>query len=183
MIRRQLECTNGSWCQSCRPIGTRHHCQRPENLLLRSGASRAGSVMPCCWGCRASHYPMGSALCSRLSCRKPPAFPRFSTCVSGPFGGAFWRHTPVYLRFRAISCRVLAAHARLPLFLALLVPHRVETSACMFWGTLGAPGRVYSQGNRAPSGGLRGAAAVPKTTFSLVTPPDLLHRRHTHRHS
>jgi len=65
----------------------------------------------------------------------------------------------------------LAAHARLPLFLALMVPHRVETSACMFWGTLGAPGRVYSQTNRAPSGGMRGAASVPKTTFSLVTLP------------
>ena len=104
-----------------------------------------------------------------------PAFlshlvPRFrgtspSAFVSELFGAAFWRHTPVSL------C-----------VLALLVPHRVETSACMFWGTLGAPGRVWSQANRAPSGRSREAASVPKTTFSLVTPPDPFHRRHTHRH-
>jgi len=36
------------------------------------------------------------------------------------------------LRFSATWCRVLAAHARLPWFLALMMPHRVETSACMF---------------------------------------------------
>jgi len=58
----------------------------------------------------------------------------------------------------------------------------VETSACMFWGTLGAPGRVYSQAYREPLGGSRGEASVPKTKFSLVTLPDLFHSRHTHRH-
>jgi len=29
MIRHQLYCTNGGWSQSFRPMGTRHHCQRP----------------------------------------------------------------------------------------------------------------------------------------------------------
>jgi len=103
---------------------------------------------------------------------------RPSPFVRGLCGAAFWRYTLVSLRF-----------------LALVVPHGVETSACMFWGTLGAPGRVYGPamvvapkagqsqtGGSAPSGGSRGAASDPRTTFSLVTPPDLFHRRHTHRH-
>jgi len=136
----------------------------PDNPLLRSGASRAGSVMPCCWGCRAPHYPMGSASVLGFHVES-----RLLLHVSLP---AFLSHL----------VPLLAAHARLPLFLALMVPHRVETSACMFWGTLGAPGRVYSQANRALSRGSRGADSVPKTTFSLVTSPDLFHCRHTHRH-
>jgi len=117
---------------------------------------------------------MGGALCSRLSSRKPPASPSFLTCLSEPFGAVFWRHTPVSLRFWPLRFLVMAAHARPPWFLALIVPDSVKKSACMFWGTLGAPGSVYSQANRAPSRGSRGAASVPKTTFSLVTPPDLL---------
>ena len=136
----------------------------PYNPLLRSGASRAGSAVPCCWGCRAPHYPMGSALCSRLSFRKPPSSPHFFACASQPFGAAYWRHTPVSLRFWPLWCRKVWRRLR----------------AC--FGTSGAPGRVYSAANRALSGGSRGAASVQKTTFSLVTPPDLFHRRHTHRH-
>jgi len=72
--------------------------------------------MPRCWGCRAPHYPMGSALCSRISCRKPPGSPRFFTSVFDPFGAAFWRHGPVSPRFWPLWCCVLAAHARLPSF-------------------------------------------------------------------
>ena len=72
--------------------------------------------MPRCWCCRAPHYPMGSALCSRISCRKPPGSPRFFTSVFDPFGAAFWRHAPVSLRSWPLWCCVLAVHARLPSF-------------------------------------------------------------------
>jgi len=49
----------------------------------------------------------------------------------------------------------------------------------MFWGISGWG--VFSQAIRAPSLGSGGAASVLTTTFSIVTPLDLLHRRRTLR--
>ena len=83
----------------CTPIGTRHHFQRPLQSTTTIRGQQGMSVMPCCWGCRAPHCPMGSALCSLLPWRKPPASPRSFTGVSEPVGAAFWRHTPVSHRF------------------------------------------------------------------------------------
>jgi len=119
--------------------------------------------MPCCGGCRVPHCPMGSARSLRHSCRKPPDSPRFFTCVFEASGAAF-----------------MAARTRLPLFFCLSgaavqrrtpVPPRFwpfwyrtvrTTSACMLWGTWGAPRRVYSRTGGAPPGGSRGADSVPK---------------------
>ena len=75
-----------------------------------------------------------------------------------------------YLRFWHIWCRTFALLGGRPAFLAHLVPHFVETSAFMFWGTLGVPTRVYRRVNECPlgeRGGRNTSRQQHEDTFTL----------------